>query len=611
MTQFLVSEAGTSEQATLSMRHSKVNKLLDTLGAKSLEMQSARQSMEDKAALMLNMVKPEVKSYKYVRDALRSNQPIGQTKLSSSLSVLSRFAILGSFFASEGCKIAFTILDLISDLFFCTLYLFDIQWALSHEKDPNLSGLPGPSYFWISRLPETFTLCVAFSIFIAVSWCYSVAFADNRIRAVFSALTLTNILTALPFIVSVQISEARYLYIPYFLRAIVAVDRLQKVLRLRGATTLLKFGVVMEKVIMLLGTMIAIVYLALCLFQYVEFRFGNRILNIFDSFYFVVVTLSTVGYGDIAPQTREGELVVVILIFAALTVLPSLIGELLSAIAERRGGHGGVYSRGNANYFVVLGNFENELIMSDVLDGILHEQSTNEKVVILARSAATPKVTEVVSDYKYKNCVTYLVGSGMKKPDLERAQVKHASAVYVLGDRGASDRRREDERNTLRVWAIRNYAPDVPIFVRNLLPDSEPYQEMTVDASICVGNLKQLILGLTVIHTASSESSYETLWEAQYGDGFGNEIFVVPMNPVFAGTSFNEASCYVFAKLQLNMIGVRVYSMETDSRIILLNPGKAYILANEDEVVLVSQTESDASAFSNLASISLVIHQTY
>ncbi|KAJ3047055.1 hypothetical protein HDU99_009597, partial [Rhizoclosmatium hyalinum] len=58
----------------------------------------------------------------------------------------------------------------------------------------------------------------------------------------------------------------------------------------------------------------------------------------------------------------------------------------------------------------------------------------------------------------------------------------HATAVYIIPDRGAPDHRKEDEKNTLRAWAIHTYAPDVPLFVNNLLPDTESYQEMNADA---------------------------------------------------------------------------------------------------------------------------------
>ena len=44
-----------------------------------------------------------------------------------------------------------------------------------------------------------------------------------------------------------------------------------------------------------------------------------------DSFYFTVITLTTVGYGDLAPQTPIGKLVTVIFLLVGLGVIASFI----------------------------------------------------------------------------------------------------------------------------------------------------------------------------------------------------------------------------------------------------------------------------------------------
>jgi len=50
-------------------------------------------------------------------------------------------------------------------------------------------------------------------------------------------------------------------------------------------------------------------------------RAGNK-LSVFDSFYFCIVTFSTVGFGDVVPDIWPTKLLVVIMIIVALMVLP-------------------------------------------------------------------------------------------------------------------------------------------------------------------------------------------------------------------------------------------------------------------------------------------------
>jgi hypothetical protein len=45
--------------------------------------------------------------------------------------------------------------------------------------------------------------------------------------------------------------------------------------------------------------------------------------------YFTVVTLATVGYGDVTPKSEEGRVCVIILIIIVLVVIPKQTNELI------------------------------------------------------------------------------------------------------------------------------------------------------------------------------------------------------------------------------------------------------------------------------------------
>ena len=54
-------------------------------------------------------------------------------------------------------------------------------------------------------------------------------------------------------------------------------------------------------------------------------RAGHRHFNLFQSCYFVVVTFSTVGYGDYVPDIWPSQLYMVVMIGVALIVLPTQV----------------------------------------------------------------------------------------------------------------------------------------------------------------------------------------------------------------------------------------------------------------------------------------------
>lgn len=73
-----------------------------------------------------------------------------------------------------------------------------------------------------------------------------------------------------------------------------------------------------------------------------------------DSFYFTVITLTTVGYGDLSPQTPSGKIFTMAYIVVGLGILSSFIvllaehqrnqsGGLISSLVKRKDGAGGTY----------------------------------------------------------------------------------------------------------------------------------------------------------------------------------------------------------------------------------------------------------------------------
>jgi len=50
--------------------------------------------------------------------------------------------------------------------------------------------------------------------------------------------------------------------------------------------------------------------------------------------YFTVVTLSTVGFGDIVPKTEYGRVSVILLIIIVIILIPKLLNELIRLMGQ-------------------------------------------------------------------------------------------------------------------------------------------------------------------------------------------------------------------------------------------------------------------------------------
>jgi voltage-gated potassium channel len=61
---------------------------------------------------------------------------------------------------------------------------------------------------------------------------------------------------------------------------------------------------------------------------------GGQIKTLFDGFYWTIVTLSTVGYGDISPHSTGGRLVAIVLIFSGIGILSFFTSIMVSGFSE-------------------------------------------------------------------------------------------------------------------------------------------------------------------------------------------------------------------------------------------------------------------------------------
>ncbi|MCW8944708.1 MAG: NAD-binding protein [Sedimenticola sp.] len=62
---------------------------------------------------------------------------------------------------------------------------------------------------------------------------------------------------------------------------------------------------------------------------------GGEIENFFDGIYWAVVTISTVGYGDITPMTTEGRMITLVLIICGIGVISFTTSVIVAAFTEK------------------------------------------------------------------------------------------------------------------------------------------------------------------------------------------------------------------------------------------------------------------------------------
>jgi voltage-gated potassium channel len=202
---------------------------------------------------------------------------------------------------------------------------------------------------------------------------------------------------------------------------------------------------------------------------YVLGRSGNFNVHVgswLQALYFTIVTMSTVGYGDITPITNAGMTFTIILIIAGLSIFISAItvlsGELLGSRFEKI--YSGISSldRKKLNNHIVLIGYDSINIM---LAERLRKSGKNFVII-----TADKTVADSLREKGYKAFVAdYTIKSDMEKFQIDRAE-------HIVIDL------RDSSKTVYVVLVVRKLAKEAEVSV--VAPTSEVemhLQELNID----------------------------------------------------------------------------------------------------------------------------------
>ncbi|KAL6262166.1 hypothetical protein P5V15_007263, partial [Pogonomyrmex californicus] len=205
------------------------------------------------------------------------------------------------------------------------------------------------------------------------------------------------------------------------------------------------------------------------------FEFTNpQQLSYWTCVYFLIVTMSTVGYGDVFCQTVLGRTFLVFFLLVGLAVFASWIPEI-TELAANRSKYGGQYSRERGRrHIVVCGHITYESV-SHFLKDFLHEdrEDVDVEVVFLHRK---PPDLELEGLFKrHFTTVEFFQGTIMNPIDLQRVKVHEADACLVLANKYCQDPDAEDAANIMRVISIKNYSDDIRVIIQLMQYHNKAY----------------------------------------------------------------------------------------------------------------------------------------
>ncbi len=347
-----------------------------------------------------------------------------------------------------------------------------------------------------------------------------------------------------------------------------------------------------------------------------------------DMLYYMLVTLGTIGYGDITPKTTLARFAIIVTICSMLVIIPTLSQKLITVLALTSKYSRISYNKSykTTNHLILLGSCGVEGFEA-FLQELYHEDHgvVDYETVIMQNQPSEDLMFLIRQTISSKN-IYYLVGNSLIHKDLERCKASSAICVVLLANKLAQNPRHEDFSNILQAFSLKKFAriyskKDVRICIQLLRPETKEiyFQSLlnndeynTKDQVICVEEIKLMLLGksclcpgintiissLITSRKPSIESNdpllEEKKWLNEYVGGMQNEIYRIKLDKdIIQGIKYNKLINLIYEFYGLIVIGTDVIIKGLES-FVCINPSNYYFSENDHVLYVLADKMPEA-----------------
>ena len=292
-----------------------------------------------------------------------------------------------------------------------------------------------------------------------------------------------------------------------------------------------------------------------------------------DALWWTLVTITTVGYGDIYPTSLGGRIVGIFLMLFGIGFLGMLTATLASTFVENRRQEGkGMKPISSTGHFVLCGwNYKAKEIIEEVR---ADEKTKSRSIVLIADLPENPLDGEQVQFV-----------SGVVSPEtLTRANAQEAEVTIVLADEQGEVHTR-DAKTILDTLTIKTTCPNLYTCIELLDQQNIAYgKRAKADEIIVTG-----AMSTNLLVQAALNRGVPLLINELVSNRFGSALYTIPVPQSCVDHSFVDALTEL--KREQNILLVAVESQEQAR--FLANPPSDYIIQAEDQLIVIGQERPD------------------
>lgn len=299
-------------------------------------------------------------------------------------------------------------------------------------------------------------------------------------------------------------------------------------------------------------------------FYWFEVGINEGLNHYGDALWWILVTMTTVGYGDLYPITIGGRLIATLVMLAGIGLLAVVIGVFASAIQSinLRKEMGKLVTSFN-DHIIICGWSEKAVQIIQEL----HSSKVQGKypIVVVADQDSNP-----VGD---DNLVHFVRGRIDSDEVLKKARVERAKSVIVLNEDG------EDATTVLACLTVRKMNPDVYIVVEVSKAENRCHFEAAMVNEIIVNSeINSRLLLRSALHSGIAQVVEELTTVAH-----GNEIYKLTLADQYVGRTFRDLYLEFYDQNNAILLGI------VREGKIMTNPVRNLVLKSDDELIYVAE----------------------
>ncbi|WPD24806.1 MAG: ion channel [Candidatus Electrothrix aestuarii] len=319
-----------------------------------------------------------------------------------------------------------------------------------------------------------------------------------------------------------------------------------------------------ENLLYLLGLILGMILCSSALIAFFEEK-----LSFSDGVWWSIVTLTTVGYGDISPATPAGRILAVVIMFFGIGLLGTLSAGLASILINRKM---------RENRGMCPATFEEHIIICEwnhrakaILNELRADPQTEQTPVVLIAD-----IEEVPLEDPY---LVFIRGVVCEET-LEKAHLKKAQTIIVLGDDTAEPTAR-DAKVVLTTLAVESMNPHVYSVVELVDKKNEAHCLRANADEIIIGSE----LSSHLIASAASDHGISRVVTELLSSRYGNELYSMPVPESMAGKNFLDVFIAMKTEHNITVFGVQ----KGRAGEFIPNPNAEYCLAPDDLLLVISK----------------------